>query len=294
MATARTMVAADGPGDLDRLLAQVRALEAELAAWPEDGPRRIATELCAAQDALNREALRHLLRGLTAEPAAMAALRAAAADELVYAVLRHHGLLKPSLQERVETALEAVRPMLASHGGDVELVQVLPPAAVEVRFLGNCDNCPASVLTFTAGVKRAIREHCPEITEIRQARGLAGPRGDGAVHYVSPFAGPRGGIWHEALPLAELPDGVVRIVTVAGVPLLLSRTGARVACYRNACAHLGLPLDGGEIADGVITCPHHGFQYDLASGECLTAPEVQLEPHVVRVADGRIDVLLEA
>jgi nitrite reductase/ring-hydroxylating ferredoxin subunit/Fe-S cluster biogenesis protein NfuA len=207
-------------------------------------------------------------------------------------VLRRHGLIKPSLQERVETALASIRPTLASHGGDVELVRVLPPAAVEVRFLGNCDNCPASVLTFTAGVKRAIKEHCPEITEIRQARGQGG--GSGAVHYVSPFAKNRAGAWHEVLPLAALEDGGARMLTVAGEALILSRQGDRVSCFRNACAHLGMPLDGGEIKDGIITCPHHGFEYDLLSGECLTAAEVQLEPFVVRVVDDRVDVQLGA
>ena len=62
----------------------------------------------------------------------------AVADEVVYAVLRRHDIVKPSLNERVEAALEGVRPMLASHGGDVELVKVKPPS-VEVRFIGACE-----------------------------------------------------------------------------------------------------------------------------------------------------------
>jgi nitrite reductase/ring-hydroxylating ferredoxin subunit len=53
---------------------------------------------------------------------------------------------------------------------------------------------------------------------------------------------------------------------------------------------MGLSLDQGEIAGGLITCPHHGFQYALDSGECLTAPEVQLQPHAVRVVGDRIEV----
>ena len=77
-----------------------------------------------------------------------------------------------------------------------------------------------------------------------------------------------------------------------GERVLLSRQGAVVACFQNACAHLGLPLDAGEIADGVLTCPHHDFQYDLATGECLTAPEVQLQAHAVRVVGRRVEVRL--
>ena len=55
---------------------------------------------------------------------------------------------------------------------------------------------------------------------------------------------------------------------------------------------MGMPLDGGEIDGGLITCPYHGFRYSLESGECLTAPEVQLQPHAVRVVGERIEVSL--
>jgi nitrite reductase/ring-hydroxylating ferredoxin subunit len=54
-----------------------------------------------------------------------------------------------------------------------------------------------------------------------------------------------------------------------------------------------MPLDMGEIADGVITCSYHGFQYLLETGECLTAPEVQLKTHAVRVLGDRVQVRLE-
>ena len=73
---------------------------------------------------------------------------------------------------------------------------------------------------------------------------------------------------------------------------MLSRQGAVVTCFQNACAHLGLRIDDGGIEDGIITCPHHDFRYDLASGECLTAPEVQLQSHAVRVIGGRVEVRL--
>ena len=79
---------------------------------------------------------------------------------------------------------------------------------------------------------------------------------------------------------------------VTGERVLLSKQGAVVACFQNACAHLGLSLEDGEIADGVLTCPHHEFQYDLATGECLTAPEVQLQAHAVRVVGRRVEVRL--
>ncbi len=218
-----------------------------------------------------------------------AALREAAADEVVYTVLRRHGILKPSLFERVQGALNDIRPMLASHGGDVELVSVNPPVA-EVRFLGACDGGPA-YRTFAAGVKQAIQANVPEIEEIRQIKGLGGGAA-GAAHFTSPFADDRTEGWVFAAKLRDIADGRTKAVEVAGHSILLSRFAGAVTCFENACAHMGLPLDGGTFEDGLVTCPHHGFQYALESGECLTAPEVQLQPHGVRVVGDRIEVRL--
>ena len=49
-------------------------------------------------------------------------MKSAVFDEVVHVVLRRHQIVKPSVSEHVEAALEGVRPMLALHGGDVELV----------------------------------------------------------------------------------------------------------------------------------------------------------------------------
>jgi Fe-S cluster biogenesis protein NfuA len=148
----------------------ITRLEAEIDAW-DAAPRDTARAYRKAIDGLHEEALRRLISTVR-EAGAGAALRDAAADPVVYAVLRHHGILKPSIVERVEAALESVRPVLVQHGGDVELVRVDPPAA-SIRFIGACDNCPASTLTIDSAVRTAVRAAVPEITEIVQVRGAA-------------------------------------------------------------------------------------------------------------------------
>lgn len=275
--------------DLGVLAGAVERLERVVDGW-EDPQRGVALAYRAALEGLHREAFRRMIARLRGDPAAMGALREVAGDEVVYAVLRHLGLLKPSLQERVEEALASVRPMLASHGGDVQLVEVLPPDGVSVRFLGACESCPASALTFIAGVKAAIAARCPEITRIDQVKGLStGP----GVNFTSPFAlGGDDAGWLVAAELAELPEGGVTVRELGGQSVVLSRNGDAVTCFQNACAHLGMPFDMGNVEDGVITCPYHGFRYDLRSGECLTAPAVQLEAHAVRIVGSRVDVRL--
>ena len=275
--------------DLAKLLEDIERLEGIFAGWDES-PQLAARAYRTAIEALHGEALRRLVGALKGDPAAASALKRAAADETVYAVLRRHNIIKPSVAERVENALAGVRPMLASHGGDVELVRVAPPT-IEVRFTGACDGCAASALTFHAGVKKAVEDACPDITEIVQVKGHAGGASQGA-NFTSPFALNVSGNWFAAARLDEIPEGGIRSLPVNGEKLLLFRRGSVVSCFQNACAHLGFPIHDGEIEDGIIACPHHGFRYDLTTGECLTAPEVQLQPHAVRVIGSRVEVRL--
>ncbi len=289
MAAASQSETADVP-TLDALLKDIEALQSIVAGW-DDQQRNTVAALRRAIEALHREAFARLIRALKDEPAAAGRLREVASDEVVYAVLRHLEILKPSLNERLQRALESVRPHLREHGGDVELVAVEPPA-VTIRLTGACDGCPASGLTLSAGVEKAIREHCPEITEIKKANGRNAPRAV-QMDFVSPFARTEEEGWIDVVGVDEIGEGDIRIVEWDGHSLLFWRQGDEVRCYENACAHLGMPLDGGRLEDGgILTCPYHGFQYVLATGECLTAPEVQLQPHTVQVIAGRVRVKL--
>lgn len=278
----------EGVAGFAALAAELARLEALVVHW-EPGQAATVAQLRGAVEALHREALARLIRALKDDPACAARLRAALADEFVYGVLRFHGLVKASLGERVEAALASVRPLMEAHGGGVELVAVRPPDTVELRLTGACHGCPASGQTLTEGVEKAIREHCPEVVHIRQVSRAPAHTG---VHYVSPFALADSSGWADAAPLSALRDGEVVDRLVHGTPVLLYRRGERISCVGNACAHLGMPLDGGEVEDGVITCRYHGFRYLLETGECLTVPEVQLNVYAVRVLGERVQVKL--
>ncbi|WP_051953384.1 Fe-S cluster biogenesis protein NfuA [Methylocapsa aurea] len=275
---------------VDDLVGDVERLEAVIAGWDES-QRTLAFAYRHAIDDLHKNALRKLIASVKIAPGALDALREAASDPLVYAVLRHHGLIRASLQERVEQALASIRPMLASHGGDVEFVAFLPPDAVEVRFVGNCDHCPSSTLTFVAGVKQAIEEYCPEIKDVRQVKGSG--TAQGKVDYVSPFSAGLEAKWRLATTLESIPEQGVKAFAVDGAPFIFSRLSRVVSCFRDACAHLGSPISGGVVAEGRITCPRHGFEYDLMSGECLTAPVAQLQAIAVRLVGERVEIRFE-
>lgn len=169
--------------DLGLLLAELARIEGAVSAWDE-AQKKLVADYRRTIETLHGEALKRLIAALKTDPAALAALKSTLGDEIVYAVLRHHDIIKPSLNERIETALVALRPSLAAHGGDVELVRFAPPK-IELRFIGACDGCAASALTFQGGVKRALQTACPEITEIVQVKGLGGRS---HADFTSPFA----------------------------------------------------------------------------------------------------------
>jgi nitrite reductase/ring-hydroxylating ferredoxin subunit/Fe-S cluster biogenesis protein NfuA len=252
--------------------------------------------LKSAIEDLHKEALKRLIRALKDDPAAGVRLREALADPVVYAVLRFHGLIRAPLAERVNLALEEVRPALAGHGGGVELVAIKPPDTVDLRLIGSCHGCPASGQTLSEGVEKAIRAHCPEILHINQvSRAAPEARSDvsSIVHFISPFALHAKAGWLDAGTLAEIREDGVTERKLKGRSVLLAKHGEQVSCFDNSCAHLGMPLEMGEVNDGVITCSYHGFKYLLETGECLTAPEVQLKVHAVRVAGNHVQVRLE-
>jgi Fe-S cluster biogenesis protein NfuA len=68
--------------------------------------------------------------------------------------------------EKVEKALETIRPYLKEDGGDVELVKVTPEGIVEVKLTGACGSCPMSQMTLRAGVERALIKEVPGIRRV--------------------------------------------------------------------------------------------------------------------------------
>ena len=71
-----------------------------------------------------------------------------------------------NLLERVEKALDNIRPYLETDGGNVKVVEITAQNVVKLELLGSCSSCPMSMMTFKAGVEEAIRKAVPEITSI--------------------------------------------------------------------------------------------------------------------------------
>ena len=71
-----------------------------------------------------------------------------------------------SLLERVEAALDSIRPYLEADGGNVSIEEITPDNVVRLKLLGSCGSCPMSIMTLKAGIEQAIMKAVPEITSI--------------------------------------------------------------------------------------------------------------------------------
>ena len=72
------------------------------------------------------------------------------------------------MKEKVQAALNKVRPMLQADGGDVELVDV-KDGVVIVKLTGACGGCPFSSMTLKQGIERVLKEEVPEIVRVEVA-----------------------------------------------------------------------------------------------------------------------------
>ncbi|MFH0855864.1 MAG: NifU family protein [Candidatus Omnitrophota bacterium] len=70
------------------------------------------------------------------------------------------------MRDRVEKALEKVRPMLEADGGNVELIEVTSDGVVKLRLKGSCGCCPMSQMTLKMGIERIIKQDVPEVKEV--------------------------------------------------------------------------------------------------------------------------------
>lgn len=112
-----------------------------------------------------------------------------AEDEMVAHLLLVHGLHPLDLRTRIVRALDEVRPYLRSHGGEVALEAIEPPA-VRLRLQGSCHGCPSSSMTLKLAIEAAIRKAAPEIEHIDAGDGTVVRPGAPALSCPEPLGTP--------------------------------------------------------------------------------------------------------
>lgn len=123
-------------------------------------------------------------------------------DGIVASLLLIHGLYPVPLEERVTQALDSVRPFLASHGGNVELISVEEGVA-RLQLQGSCNGCPSSAATLEHALREAIDAAAPDLLglEVEGAVGLEDSKDDKASGLSLPMVQVGG----PTLPMADSP-----------------------------------------------------------------------------------------
>ena len=82
--------------------------------------------------------------------------------------------------------------------------------------------------------------------------------------------------FEKAANLSEIPAGSIREVQVGGQAVALADVGGALYAVDNTCLHRGGPIGEGQLEGKVVTCPWHGWQFDVTSGKAVQNPNAGL------------------
>ncbi len=265
---------------------------------PEPKVREATHQMLDGIDSLHREAFGRIIVGLSEHPELRDRITE---DPVVSMVFELYGLLKVDEAAVVDQALEAVRPYIQSHGGEVEVLGV-EDGVVRVRLAGSCHGCAGSTVTLKRGIEAALREGLPGFKKMVVEESVAHPpaahhgHGGTASNFIplTAVSAPKRPIFQDALPLAELAPGKMRGVVLGDTRVLLVNVDGDIFAYRNACLESPLPLDLGTLEGHRIRCPWHQCLFDARTGRALEPLEGQIDPFPVALQDGRVRVATNA
>ncbi len=171
---------------LDDRMARVESVLAELTALSDPAAQSLTEELLTTVLELHGAGLQRVLDVVEDSPDGAELLERLNQDNVVRNLLLLHGLHPLPLRQRVEAALETVRPFMKAHKGGVELLSI-EGATVHLRLQGTCNGCSASTQTMQNAVEKAIYDAAPDIEAI-EVEGLAAPPpGPPAIECLKPL-----------------------------------------------------------------------------------------------------------
>ena len=86
-----------------------------------------------------------------------------------------------------------------------------------------------------------------------------------------------------AAKIAEVPVGAIHEIQVAGKPVALANVAGKFFAINNTCLHRGGPLGQGALQDKIVTCPWHGWQYDVTNGKLVMNQAIGVKTYSIEV-----------
>jgi len=91
-----------------------------------------------------------------------------------------------------------------------------------------------------------------------------------------------------AANIADVPQGCIHQFQVAGTPVALANVDGKFYAINDVCVHRGGPLGEGELHEKVVTCPWHGWQYDVTTGKVTQNPTMGVACYATEVKGGEV------
>src|SRR5438094_3564341 len=90
---------------------------------------------------------------------------------------------------------------------------------------------------------------------------------------------------------SDLAEGELRRFVVGGTPVALANVGGTLYAFGDTCTHQGCSLAQGELDGTTVTCPCHGSEFDVTTGEVIRGPAREpVQSYPIRVEDGLLRV----
>ncbi len=105
--------------------------------------------------------------------------------------------------------------------------------------------------------------------------------------------GAPGDQWQDALPIDKLPAGEVAEVVLAGRVVALANVAGQIHALDGICSHQGGSLGKGRLEGDCLTCPWHGWQYQVSTGRQLLSTTIHQRRFAVRLTGDTIQVCLD-
>jgi len=98
--------------------------------------------------------------------------------------------------------------------------------------------------------------------------------------------------WIDALAACDLPTQGTVCVQINNLPLVIAQTKGQLYALLNRCPHADLPLGDGDLSGAILTCPYHGYAYNVTTGCNVDWPDQEppCQTFAVRVHQGRVEV----
>lgn len=90
---------------------------------------------------------------------------------------------------------------------------------------------------------------------------------------------------------SDVPPGTAKVILVAGRPVALFNAGGTFYAMDNACLHRGGPVGEGSLDGDVVTCPWHGWEYDVKTGANVGNPTARLRTYKVLVEGNDVKIV---